>query len=55
LACCFRGDKKVALANHFERFPDPKNSRYYSVRAAKTLMLALDSSLDETSGPQGEW
>jgi hypothetical protein len=49
------GDEKVALANYFERFPDLKNSRYYSVRVANTLMLALDSSLDETSGPQGEW
>jgi len=49
------GDEKVALANYFERFPDLKNSRYYSVRAANTLMLVLDSSLDETSGPQGQW
>ena len=49
------GNENVALANYFERFPDLKNSRYYSVRAANTLMLALDSSLDETSGPQGKW
>jgi Icc-related predicted phosphoesterase len=49
------GNEKVALANYFQRFPDLKNSRYYSVRAANTLMLALDSSLDETSGPQGQW
>lgn len=49
------GDEKVALANYFERFPDLKNSLYYSVRAANTLMLVLDSSLDETSGPQGQW
>ena len=49
------GDETVALANYFQRFPDLKNSRYYSVRAANTLMLALDSSLDETSGPQGQW
>ena len=49
------GDNKIALANYFERFPDLKNSRYYSVRAANTLMLVLDSSLDETSGPQGQW
>jgi Icc-related predicted phosphoesterase len=49
------GDEKVALANYFQRFPDLKNSRYYSVRAANTLMLALDSSLDETSGAQGQW
>src|SRR6202030_4482712 len=45
----------VALTNYFQRFPDLKKSRYYSVRAANTLMLVLDSSLDETSGPQGQW
>jgi Icc-related predicted phosphoesterase len=49
------GDEKVALANYFQRFPDLKNNRYYSVRAANTLMLVLDSALDETSGPQGQW
>ncbi len=49
------GDEKVALANYFQRFPDLKNSVYYSVRAANTLVLTLDSSLDETSGPQGQW
>ncbi|MGA7444788.1 MAG: metallophosphoesterase [Candidatus Sulfotelmatobacter sp.] len=49
------GDEKIALANYFERFPDLQNSRYYSLRAANTLMLVLDSSLDEVSGPQGQW
>jgi acid phosphatase type 7 len=49
------GDEKVALGNYFQRFPDLKNSRYYSVRAANTLILALDSSLDEVSGQQGQW
>lgn len=49
------GDPKVALANYFQRFPELKESLYYSVRAANTLMLVLDSSLDETSGPQGQW
>ncbi|HKM47747.1 MAG TPA: metallophosphoesterase [Terriglobales bacterium] len=49
------GDEKVALANYFQRFSDLKNSVYYSVRAANILMLVLDSSLDETSGPQGQW
>ena len=49
------GSEKVALANYFERFPDMKNSVYYSVRFANALMLVLDSSLDETSGPQGQW
>jgi hypothetical protein len=49
------GDEKVALGNYFQRFPDLKNSRYYSVRAANVLMLVLDSSQDEVSGPQGQW
>ena len=49
------GDEKLALANYFQRFPALKNSRYYSVRAANTLVLVLDSALDETSGPQGQW
>ena len=49
------GREETALANYFERFPDLKNSRYYSVRAANTLILVLDSSLEETSGPQGTW
>ncbi len=49
------GDEKIALANYFERFPDLKDSRYYSLRAANTLMLVLDSSLSEVSGPQGQW
>jgi Icc-related predicted phosphoesterase len=49
------GDEKIALANYFQRFPDLKNSRYYSVRAGNTLILALDSALDETTGPQGQW
>jgi predicted MPP superfamily phosphohydrolase len=33
------GDEKIALGNYFQRFPDLKNSRYYSVRAANTLIL----------------
>ncbi len=49
------GDEKIALGNYFQRFPDLKNSLYYSMRAANTLMLVLDSSLDESSGPQGQW
>ncbi|HWY20329.1 MAG TPA: metallophosphoesterase [Candidatus Acidoferrum sp.] len=49
------GDPTVALGNYFQRFPDLKNSRYYSVRAANALVLILDSALDETSGPQGQW
>ena len=49
------GDPAVALGNYFQRFPDLKNSRYYSVRAANSLMLVLDSSLDEMGGAQGQW
>jgi Icc-related predicted phosphoesterase len=49
------GDPKVALGNYFQRFPELKNSRYYSVRAANTLTLVLDSSQDEIAGPQGQW
>jgi acid phosphatase type 7 len=50
-----QGNEKTALGNYFEHFPDLKNSRYYSVRAASTLILVLDSSMDETSGPQAQW
>ncbi len=49
------GSEKAALRNYFERFPDLKDSRYYSVRAANTIILVLDSSLEETSGSQGQW
>ena len=49
------GNQATALANYFQRFPALQNNRYYSVRAANTLMLVLDSSTDETSGPQGNW
>jgi hypothetical protein len=49
------GDEKTALGDYFRRFPDLNGSRYYSVRAANTLFLVLDSSADEVSGPQGKW
>jgi acid phosphatase type 7 len=49
------GDEKIALANYFKRFPELNNSRYYSMRAANTLTLVLDSSLNEVSGAQGQW
>lgn len=49
------GDARIGLGNYFRHFPDLKHSRYYSVRAANALILALDSSLDEINGPQGEW
>ena len=49
------GNEKVALTNYFERFPELKNNRYYSVRAANSLVLVLDGEGDENSGPQGQW
>jgi Icc-related predicted phosphoesterase len=49
------GDLGVALGNYFQHFPDLKNSRFYSVRAANVMLLVLDSSLDETAGAQGQW
>jgi len=49
------GDPQAALGNYFKRFPDLKHSRYYSVRIANVLLLVLDSSLDEVTGPQGDW
>jgi len=49
------GEEKIALGNYFQRFPELKGSRYYSLRAANTLTLVLDSSLSEVAGPQGEW
>jgi Icc-related predicted phosphoesterase len=49
------GDQKIALLNYFERFPELKDSRYYSIRAANTFMLVLDSSLEEVAGRQGQW
>ena len=49
------GKEEVALGNYFQRFPDLKGSRYYSLRAANSLLLVLDSSLEETSGPQSQW
>ncbi|HTB94897.1 MAG TPA: metallophosphoesterase [Candidatus Sulfotelmatobacter sp.] len=49
------GDQKTTLENYFARFPALKESRFYSVRIGNSLMLVLDSSLDEVTGPQGEW
>jgi hypothetical protein len=50
-----KGDLRIALGNYFARFPDLHDSRFYSVRIGNTLLLVLDSSLDEVSGPQGDW
>jgi acid phosphatase type 7 len=50
-----KGDQNTALANYFARFPRLDSHRFYGLRMGNSLMLVLDSSLDETSGPQGDW
>lgn len=50
-----KGKESTALANYFARFPELKGSRYYSVNLGKSVMLVMDSALDELTGPQGEW
>jgi acid phosphatase type 7 len=50
-----KGNIQTALGNYFARFPEIQQSRFYSVRLGNTLLLVLDSALDEVSGPQGEW
>jgi len=49
------GDQTTALGSYFARFPAIKESRFYSVRIGNSLLLVLDSALDELTGPQGEW
>ena len=50
-----KGDPNIALPDYFSRFPQLANNRFYSVRVGNSLMLVLDSSLDELAGPQGDW
>ena len=50
-----KGKEATALANYFARFPELKESRYYSVQMGNSVMLVLDSALDELTGPQGDW
>jgi Icc-related predicted phosphoesterase len=50
-----KGNTRIALLNYFARFPQLEGSRFYSVRVGNCLMLVLDSALDETRGPQGDW
>lgn len=50
-----KGNLQTALGNYFARFPAIQQSRFYSASAGNTLLLSLDSSLEELSGPQGEW
>lgn len=49
------GDERMALKNYFQRFPDLKQNRFYSVRVANCLMLVLDSNLELMAGQQIEW
>lgn len=49
------GNQKTALSNYFQRFPTLQEHRYYSVRLANCLMLALDSVSGELKGEQGQW
>lgn len=50
-----KGNLNAALSNYFARFPELQRSRFYSVGLGNSLMLVLDSALDEVSGPQGDW
>jgi|SRR5208337_580618 len=50
-----KGKEATALANYFARFPELRESRYYSVQMGNSVMLILDSALDELTGPQGDW
>ena len=45
------GDSK--LQHYFAEFPDLKHDRWYTIRAANTLTLMLDSAVDAKGGP--EW
>jgi len=49
------GNLQIALGNYFARFPDLQQSRFYSLNMGNSRMLVLDSSLEELSGPQGDW
>jgi Icc-related predicted phosphoesterase len=49
------GNLAISLSNYFKRYPELQQCRYYSVRTGNLLMLTLDSSLDETTGAQGDW
>jgi acid phosphatase type 7 len=50
-----KGDLQKALGNYFARFPELQQSRFYSMQTENTVMLVLDSNIDELSGAQGTW
>ncbi len=45
----------AALANYFQRFPDLRQSRYYTARAGNVLIVTLDSTGDGVQGQQLSW
>ena len=45
-----KGDQAAGIGHFFKRFPALGGQRYYSLRAANTLFLFLDSSMEETTG-----
>ncbi len=49
------GDERAALSNYFQRFPQLKESRYYSVKAGNVLVVAIDSEQDAPKSPQRQW
>ena len=48
-------DAAKALRNYFARFPELRDSRFYSVTMENAQMLVLDSNQNELSGTQGSW
>lgn len=50
-----RGDLQTALANYFQRFPQIKGNRYYSVKAGNVLVITLDSEQDAPHSQQRRW
>jgi acid phosphatase type 7 len=49
----FSGDPK--LVHYFAEFKDLHSDRWYTIRAANTLTLMLDSEADHKGGPQWQW
>lgn len=49
------GDLNTALSNYFQRFPQLKESRYYTLKAGNVLVVTLDSEQDAPNSPQRHW
>jgi predicted MPP superfamily phosphohydrolase len=43
------------LTHYFAEFPELKHDRWYSIRAANTLTLMLDSNADAKGGAEWQW